>query len=106
MIAALEQYPRLTQFISHPCLIVEVLSPSTEAYDRGDKFKQYRRLDSLQEYILVSTSEIALDVYRRNERGRWELISYGPGDLVELESVKLSFPIEQVFEHINFNVVD
>ena len=100
-----------TRFISHPCLIVEVLSPSTvraasafaEAYDRGDKFKLYRRSVSLQEYVLVSTNDIAIDLYRRTERDRWELISYGAGDVVELESVNLTFPIAQVFENITFS---
>ena len=92
-----------TKFISHPCLIVEVLSPSTEAYDRGDKFKLYRRLTYLQEYVLVNTNEIAIDLYRRTEQNRWELISYGVGELVELESINLTFPIEQLFENIIFD---
>jgi Uma2 family endonuclease len=92
-----------TRFIAHPCLIVEVLSPSTEAYDRGNKFNLYRRSDSLQEYILVSTNEIAIDIYRKNERGRWEIISYRAGDKIELESINLTLPIEQVFKGIVFD---
>jgi Uma2 family endonuclease len=91
------------QFISHPCLIVEVLSPSTEAYDRGGKFKLYRRSSTLREYVLVGTNEIAIDLYRRNDNGRWEIINYGVEDVVELESVNLTFSIEQVFEGINFD---
>jgi Uma2 family endonuclease len=58
------------QFISHPCLIIEVLSPATEGYDRGGKFRKYRRSTTLQEYVLVSTVDICLDVYRRNERNK------------------------------------
>ncbi len=92
-----------SKFVSHPCLIIEVLSPSTEAYDRGDKFRLYRRSTDLQEYVLVSTDQICLDVYQRNERSRWELVSYGSGDLVELQSINLTFPIEQVYEGIIFN---
>ncbi len=91
------------KFISNPCLIVEVLSPSTEAYDRGDKFKLYRRSTSLQEYILVSTNEISVDLYRRTQQNRWELISYGAGELVAVESVDLKFPIEQIYENISFD---
>jgi Uma2 family endonuclease len=45
-----------SKYISHPCLIIEILSPSTEAYDRGNKFRRYRRSTSLQEYVLVSTT--------------------------------------------------
>ncbi len=90
------------QFISHPCLIIEVLSPSTEAYDRGDKFRLYRRSIDLQEYVLVSTTAMCLDIYQRNERGRWELSSCGSGDVVELKSVNLTFPIESIYEDIVF----
>ena len=54
------------QFSRYPCLIVEVLSPSTEAYDRGGKFALYRRLESLQEYVLVGSETKLVDVFRRN----------------------------------------
>jgi Uma2 family endonuclease len=90
------------QFISYPCLIIEVLSPSTEADDRGRKFRKYRRSVSLQEYVLVNTNEMCLDVYQKNERGRWELVTYVDGDMVELKSVNLTLPIEQIYEDIVF----
>jgi Uma2 family endonuclease len=94
-----------TQFISHPYLIVEVLSPSTvraasafaEAYDWGKKFKLHRRLPSLREYILVSTIEIAIDVFRQNDRGKWEETNYLAGDQIELESIGLTFRIEEAY---------
>jgi Uma2 family endonuclease len=92
------------KFISHPCLIVEVLSPSTEAYDRGDKFALYRRSTSLQEYILVSTNQMRLDVYQRNDIGRWEFSSYSSGELVELKSVNFSMEIDRVYENIVFEL--
>jgi Uma2 family endonuclease len=100
-----------TKFISHPCLIVEVLSPSTAAYDRRDKFNLYRRSDSLQDYVLVDTQKIEIDIYSKNdlaeptlcERGRWEIMSYVAGDSIELTSINLTFPIEQVFENIIFD---
>jgi Uma2 family endonuclease len=91
-----------TNSISHPCLIVEVLSPSTEAFDLNGKFKLYRRSSSLRDYVLVSADKIELDLYRKNEQGKWEIINYIAGDLVELASINLTFPIEQVFEGITF----
>jgi Uma2 family endonuclease len=91
-----------TQYITHPCLIVEVLSPSTEAYDRGKKFKLYRQSPSLVDYVLVNADEIEIDVFRKNERGRWEEISYGAGDLVELESIDFKFQIDRVYRGIKF----
>lgn len=90
-----------TNFISHPCLIVEVLSPSTEAYDRGGKFKLYRRSSSLQDYVLVSADKIELDLYRKSGE-KWEILNYFAGDLVELESINFTFPIEQLYQGIKF----
>ena len=60
-----------------PKLIVEVLSESTEAYDRGDKFADYRQLESLQEYVLVSAKRKRVECFRRGENGLWVLQGYG-----------------------------
>lgn len=92
------------QFLSYPCLIVEVLSPSTEAYDRGDKFGFYRRSASLQEYVLVSTQSVQLDIYRRNFRNRWEIISFSAAEIVELESIQLNVPIQEIYRNIIFSL--
>jgi Uma2 family endonuclease len=91
-----------TKFIDHPCLIVEVLSSSTEAYDRWEKFNLYRRSDTLQDYVLVDTNRMEIALYSKNDQGKWEIIRYVAGDLVELKSINLTFPIEQVFEEITF----
>jgi Uma2 family endonuclease len=90
------------KYITYPCLIVEVLSPSTEAYDRGNKFKLYRRNPCLQEYVLVDAETMAIELFRKTDGGSWQIIDYEPGDIVELVSVKLTFPIEQVYEDIVF----
>jgi Uma2 family endonuclease len=90
------------QYITYPCLIIEVLSDSTEAYDRGNKFFRYRQNPQLQDYVLVSSKEIAIDVYRKTKNGRWEIINYRAGDIVELQSVNLNFPIEQAYRGIDF----
>jgi Uma2 family endonuclease len=92
-----------TQYITYPCLIIEVLSDSTEAYDRGNKFFRYRQNPQLQDYGLISSQEIAIDLYRKNKNGRWEIINYRAGDVVELQSVNLSFPIEQVYRGIELS---
>jgi Uma2 family endonuclease len=91
-------------FITHPCLIIEVLSPSTEVYDRGDKFALYRQSTSLQEYVLVSPNVMQLDVNQRNDLGRWEFRSYAAGDMIELKSVSFSFEIDRVYEDIVFEI--
>jgi Uma2 family endonuclease len=91
-----------TKFVSHPCTIIEVLSPSTKAYDRWEKFNLYRRSDTLQDYVLVDTEQIEVALYSKNTEGKWEIIRYIAGDLIELKSINLTFPIEQVFEGITF----
>lgn len=91
-----------SNFISHPCLIVEILSPSTEGYDRGEKFYLYERSNSLKDYVLVNTNKIEINLYKKDDLGKWQIIKYVAGELVELESINLSFPIEEVFRSIKF----
>ncbi len=91
-------------YITYPCLIVEVLSNSTEAYDRGKKFEKYRCNPNLVDYVLVSSEEMAIDIYHKNDAGDWLIRSYRVGDRVELDSIQLSVPIEQFYEEIVFDV--
>lgn len=90
-------------YITYPCLIVEVLSDSTEAYDRGKKFEKYRRNPNLVDYVLVSSDEVAIDIYHKNDAGEWTIVSYREGARVELKSINLSLPIEQLYEEIVFD---
>jgi Uma2 family endonuclease len=90
------------QYITYPCLIVEVLSPSTEAYDRGNKFKLYRRNPSLKDYVLVDSDKMAIDLYRKDDSGNWYILNYEVGDSLDLQSINLTFSIEQVYEDITF----
>ena len=92
-----ERDKNVTQYITYPCLIVEVLSDSTEAYDRGGKFRMYRTNPVLQDYLLVSSTRIEIDLYYKNDAGDWIIINYQEGDSVTLRSIDLSFPIEQVY---------
>jgi Uma2 family endonuclease len=91
------------QYITYPCLIVEVLSPGTEAYDRGNKFKMYRRNPSLQEYVLVSADTVEIELFRKTDTDDWRIINYQAGDTVELKSINLTCPIEQIYEDIVFS---
>ncbi len=86
-----------TQYITYPCLIVEVLSGSTEAYDRGGKFRMYRNNPILQDYLLVNSTSIEMDLYHKNDAGDWMIINYKEGDIVELKSINLSFPLDRVY---------
>lgn len=83
--------------VTNPTLIVEVLSDSTEAYDRGEKFGHYRRIPSLREYVIVSQHERSIEVWRKNERGRWELAQEaGPGEDAALTSIGCTLPVDEV----------
>lgn len=89
-----------TKYITYPCLIIEVLSFSTEAYDRGGKFRMYRQNPILQDYVLVSSEQIEIDLYHKTETGSWEIINYQAGDTIDLKSVNLTFAIERIYEGI------
>jgi Uma2 family endonuclease len=93
----LETDPEDANSIINPVLLVEVLSDSSEAYDRGEKFAHYRRIPSLREYGLVSHRGRLIEVHRRNDAGRWELYDAGPGETVELASVRCSLAVDEVY---------
>ena len=84
----------------HYKMIIEVLSDSTERFDRGLKFEDYRRSASLEEYVLISQNRMNVEVYRRNAAGRWELQAYHEGDRVELVSIGLEFAIADLYEDV------
>ena len=85
---------------AEPVLVAEVLSPSTEAFDRGGKFAAYRSLPSLQEYLLIDPDRRSVEVYRRDASGHWVLYPYSGDEVLELVSVHLSLPLAQVFEDV------
>lgn len=84
----------------HPLLIVEVLSDSTAAYDRGRKFELYRRLQELQEVLFIAQDRMQLDLFRRNGQGRWELYPAADGEVLRLESVGLDLAVAQVYQDV------
>jgi Uma2 family endonuclease len=88
------------KLFKYPKLIVEVLSPGTEAVDRGQKLREYQGLSTLQEYVLVNSDQMIIEVYRRGEKRGWLYESYVAGETVELQSVEFSCAIDQIYEDI------
>jgi Uma2 family endonuclease len=87
-----------------PILVIEVLSPSTQDYDRGGKFAVYRLLPSLREYVLIDPTQYLIEVFRLNEHRRWELFSYeGVDSAVELTSVGLHCSITEIYEDVDLS---
>ncbi|MDY6804755.1 MAG: Uma2 family endonuclease, partial [Cyanobacteriota bacterium] len=84
----------------YPCLIVEVLSDSTESRDRGDKFADYRELSSLQEYVLISQSRQRVECFRRNVKGQWVLFTYRSNQQLHLESINFSCSVNHIYEDV------
>ncbi|MBO0348160.1 Uma2 family endonuclease [Phormidium pseudopriestleyi FRX01] len=85
---------------THPCLVVEVLSPSTETIDRREKRLNYQSLASLQEYVLVSQDQMQVEVYRLKESGNWEVERLGPNDSLELNSVGLTLTLAEIYDEV------
>lgn len=92
---------RTEQIFRAPKLIIEVLSPSTQAYDRGQKFAFYRRLESLQEYILVDPDSKRIEAFRRDPDGRWYLHDQSEGGVLEAASVGVRMSHAEVFDGVD-----
>lgn len=89
-----------TLVMREPRLLVEVLSPSTAAYDRGAKFAHYRRFDSLQEVALIDVDTRRTDVFRRGADGLWVLHAFEDGETVRLASVDLAIEAADLFAEV------
>lgn len=82
-----------------PRLIIEVLSESTEAFDRGDKFADYQHLETLQEYVLINTRHQRVECFRRNDAGYWVLQYYTPAtQTFHLESIDFTETLAALYE--------
>jgi Uma2 family endonuclease len=91
-----------TEMVFHrPLLIIEVLSPSTEAFDRSLKFTAYRQIETLREYVLVDPETRSVEVFRRNERGLFELHDQTAAAQLHLDSVDLHLAMAEVFDGID-----
>ncbi len=88
------------KLIRYPKLIVEVLSPSIEADDRGRKFNYYRSLETLQEYVLIDSKQMHVECFRRGEGKLWLYTPYTAGEIITWESIEYSCAIEQIYEDV------
>jgi len=84
---------------SFPKLIIEVLSDSTEAFDRGDKFNDYQTLESLEEYVLVNSKHQRVETFRRGEQGLWILQTYQE-ESFSLQSINLTASFRDLYEDV------
>ena len=81
-------------------LIVQLLSPSTEAYDRGEKFGACRKLPTLREYLLIDPESRRVEVYRSSTQGQWVLTEVEPSGTLSLTSVDIEVPVQQLFANV------
>jgi Uma2 family endonuclease len=97
-------YQERTDTITNPILIVEVLSDSTEAKDRGEKFFAYQTLKSLQEYVLISQNRAAVEQFIKQSDGSWKyLATIGLESLVKLESIGVELALQEIYRKVNFS---
>ena len=86
----------------NPIAIIEILSDSTEAYDRGDKFAHYQRLDSFVEYLLVSQYVCRVEKFHRRDDGTWIYSTYQTMEaVVEIESISCELPVSEIYRKVN-----
>jgi Uma2 family endonuclease len=106
MVTGDERDKAFQSFKKYPSLIIEVLSKTTEAFDRGDKFSDYRELETLQEYVLISQKRQRVECFRRNTEGLWIFSSYKQGAEIYLASVGLTTTIDAIYEDVLFSEND
>ncbi len=90
--------------LTNPVVIIEILSDSTEAFDRGDKFEYYKAIPTLQEYILVSQKKIWVGQFIRKDGGKWEYGSYqGSDQVLKMESINYHLPLSELYLNVEFD---
>jgi len=89
--------------IINPKIIFEVLSKSTESYDRGDKFYFYQQIQSLKEYILVSQDKIQIDVFKRANENMWSMQRYeGAASILNIEAIDVEIKVDTIYRNVEF----
>jgi Uma2 family endonuclease len=89
--------------VTNPTVLIEVLSPTTQDYDRGGKFKLYRDIPSLKEYILVSSIEISVEKYNKQEDGSWILHEYkNENDIFNIETIQMEIDVKTFYKSVIF----
>ena len=85
----------------NPKILIEVLSPSTENYDRTVKFDHFKQIESLTDYLLISTDCVRVEQYKRIENGTWSVETFTSlSEIVTLESADVELPLEEVYERL------
>lgn len=95
-----DRQPDASRAKQWPGLIVEVLSESTAAFDRGRKFELYRQIDTLNEYLLIEQDRRHADLFRRNAEGLWVLQPAGAGEIIRLDSLGLGLALDALYEDV------
>ena len=91
--------------VTNPAMIFEVLSPSTEAYDRGLKFRQYREIPTLREYVLVSQTEHLVDKFTLGADGHWVLTTaYGLDSTLHVDALSLEIPLAEIYRKVTLTL--
>ena len=91
------------QSLLNPQVIFEILSPSTEDFDRGDKFERYKRIESLTDYVLVASEKMRVEHYIRQDGGGWLYREHHEGaDLLKLTCVEAELPLAEIYERVTF----
>jgi Uma2 family endonuclease len=88
-------------YILHPKLIIEVLSDSTEAFDRGNKFADYKLIAEFEEYILIHQKQMLVERFLRKSDNLWIPDIYRAGDMIKLSSIEFSYNISLLYENLN-----
>ena len=82
-----------------PTVLIEILSPSTKDYDRGGKFRLYRDIPSLKEYILIDSESISIEIFRINGQGNWELEEHRSiENTLAIRTLEISFPLKEIYD--------
>ncbi len=90
------------QTLINPRVIIEVLSPSTEAYDRGEKFSRYRKLESLEEYVLVSQESPSVETFFRQPDGTWLLTAFSGLDATaRIRCLKIDLHLKEIYANVD-----
>jgi Uma2 family endonuclease len=93
--------------LTNPALLVEILSPSTEDYDRGKKARLFRAIASLQELLFIAQDRYEVELYRRQLDGSWSLIEVkGPEATITLTSIGYTLPLRELYENVQGDLAD
>jgi Uma2 family endonuclease len=101
-----DRHSQNQDLIENPKLIISVLSPETETLDRGHKFRQLRRSETLQEYSLINHESMQVECFRRSDDKSWIYDVFAEGETVRFDSIDFSCPIEAIYEDVNLTPIE